>query len=110
MVKGKAQRDGSTWKLDSGWTHEVRAHMQMQNRMALSRRRGCFYPFTCRAEMATMACHNEVNKLLETVDETVYELLAKPFLVLGITPSQVQNFQPTEKARRRRSESTRILR
>jgi len=31
--------------------------------------------------MATMACHNEVNKLLETVDETVYELLANP---LGI--------------------------
>ena len=33
------------------------------------------------------ACHNEANKLLETVDETVYELLVNPFLVLGIPPS-----------------------
>ena len=57
-----------------------------------------------------MACHNEVNKLLETVDEAVYELLANSFLVLGIPPSQVQNSQPTEEARRRHSKITRILR
>ena len=43
MVKSKGQRNGSTWKLASGWTHEVRAQMQMQNRMALGQRRGCFY-------------------------------------------------------------------
>jgi len=59
--------------------------------------------------MATMTCHNEVNKLLETVDETVYELLANSFLVLGIPPSQVQNSQPTEEARRRYLEITYIL-
>ena len=52
-----------------------------------------------------MACHNEVNKLLGTIDETVYE--PNP---LGIPRSQVQNSQPTEKTRRRHSKMTRILR
>ena len=45
-------------------------------------------------EMATMACHNEVNKLLGTIDETVYELLANP---LGIPPSQVQILNPQKR-------------
>jgi len=65
--------------------------MQMQNRMNPQPETRVFLPaivlLLVWVEMVTMACHNEANELLETVDETVYELLANPLGIPITSPS-----------------------